>query len=414
VHVQPQAPEGHRARHDLVPATLSAAVAVAILLGAIVTQAAGSAPSDAAALAAARSEGPARGAPLLRGTAIVRWGSQYPEATGYERFRYVLVSRQFASRAARLPGASLVYMSGTTIHRSWSTGVSYYEALNNDWLLKSADGRYVLNERYAGFIADVGSATYQQRFVNDVTEFMRASGVDGVFLDDVVAAPLGMTGGVYPAKYPTAEAWEAAIVDFVTRVGRVLKERGFYVLANASKYVSGDARSDTSEHVAAFWRRIAPDVNGLMSENWLQNPNDAKQLRARGPRWHDNWDGWQSLVAVAQRAGADFFGLTYGSAGDRRAMRYARGSFLLDWAGRGGALVYAVTDRPDPYDPAWVRQLGRPLRAKVERAPGVWERRYERGTVVVNSTASPVAVKVGRLPWTIAGTDAAFLRRGPT
>jgi hypothetical protein len=305
---------------------------------------------------------------------------------------------------------SLVYMSGTSIPRRWSTGVSYHEALANGWLLKDAGGAYVMNVKYGAFVGDVGDPAYQRRFINNVTEFLQRTRLDGVFIDDVLGHPLGLTRGVFPAKYPTGEAWESAMVSFVSTVGRSLKARGFYVLANASKFVSGDPRSNTSENVAGFWRRLTPSVSGLMLEYWLQSPIDVAQLRAVGPRWYELWPSWQSLVSVAQGAGVDFFGLAYGAGADVRAMRYVRGSFLLDWNGRGGAVIFSTTDRADPYHAAWVKQLGAPMKPKRQRAPGVWQRQYTRGIVVVNTLNAAVTVSVRGTEWTIGPTDALFAR----
>ena len=114
-----------------------------------------------------------------------------------------------------------------------------------------------------------------------------------------------------------------------------------------------------------------------MLEYWLQSPIDVT-LRAVGPRWYELWPSWQSLVSVAQRAGVDFFGLMYGAGADVRAMRYVRGSFLLDWNGRGGAVIFATTDRPDPYHAAWVKQLGTAMKPKRPLASGVWQRQSAR------------------------------------
>ena len=342
----------------------------------------------------------------LGGTGIVRWGSTYPTASGYERYAYVLIGTNDARAAARLPGMSLVYMSGTSVQTSWSTGVTYDEARANDWLLKDATGAYVRNEQYGAYVGDIGNSAYQQRFANNVTAVLRASHADGVFIDDVIGDPLAMTGGAIPARYPTSDAWESAMVSFVARVGTLLKARGFYVLVSATKFVSGDLRSNTGEHVTEFWLRLAPSVDGLMAEYWLQSPIDVAQLRTVGTRWYENWMGWQSLVSVAQQSGVDFFGRTYGSGNDSRAMRYVRGSFLLDWNGQGGAVIYSATDRADPYHPAWVKQLGAPVRTKFERLSGVWQRRFSRGIVVVNATNAPVTVRVNRVLRTIGPTDA--------
>ena len=399
-------------RHRVV---LTAAASAAVLVVATAQSASTASPAEgsggarpASAGATNASRAPRPQPRPLAGTGIIRWGSTYPTAAGYERYAYVLVGMPDARRAARLPGTSLVYTSGTSIQRAWSTGVSYHEALGNGWLLKDAAGSYVMNVKYGAYVGDVGDPGYQRRFINNMSEFLRRTRLDGVFIDDVIGHPLALTGGVYPAKYPTGDAWESAMLSFVSNVGRILKARGFYVLVNAHKFVAGDLRSNSSENVTGFWRRLAPSVSGLMSEYWLQNPIDIGQVRAVGPRWYELWPSWQSLVTVAQSAGADFFGLTYGSGTDPRPMRYIRGSFLLDWNGRGGAVIFSATDRADPYHMAWVRQLGRPMGRKRERAAGVWQRQFTRGVVVVNATSAAVSVSVRGQEWTIGPTDALF------
>jgi len=366
-------------------------------------------PSSPEARTRPASPAPARGR-MLAGTGVVRWGPLYAQASGYERFRYVLVSRHDGPSAARLPGTSVVYMSGTSIQRSWSTGVSYREAVANGWLLEDAAGATLENKRFGALIADVGDPAYQRRFVNNVLDYVAESKVDGVFLDDVQGDPTLLTGGVFPAKYPTVDAWEAAMVSFVSTVGKALRDKGRYVLANAAKFVPGDPRSDSGANVADFWARLAPNVDGLMNEYWLQNPNDVSELRVLGPSWRENWDGWQGLVGVAQRHGVDFFGLSYGSGANRQAMRFLRGSFLLDWDGRGGALLYAPTDSADPFHPTWVKQLGAPARAKARIRDGVFLRRYAKGVVVVNATRGPVTVRVAGVARVVPDADALFVR----
>ena len=349
-----------------------------------------------------------RPAQVLSGTGIIRWNPDYPKASGYERFAYVITSRFDARKAARLPGTSLVYMSGTTVQKQWSQGVTYGEALANDWLLKDESGAYLMNVQYDAPVGDIGSSAYQRRFVANTVAFLKRTKVDGVFIDDVLGDPRVMSD-VYPAKYPDEAAWESAMVSFVQTVGKELKSRGYYVLANAAKWISDDPRSDTGAHTAELWKRIAPGVNGLMTEYWHQSPIDHGQLRVLGSDWDQQWNGWQNLVSVAQALGVDFFGLTYGTGSDTKAMRYARGSFLLDWNGRGGALLYSKTDHPDPYHPTWVRQLGKPVAPKLQQAPGIWQRRYEHGMIVVNATSAPNDARVFGKPYTIAGADALFV-----
>ena len=91
------------------------------------------------------------------------------------------------------------------------------------------------------------------------------------------------------------------------------------------------------------------------------------------------------------------------------AERFGRASFLLDWHGRGGAFVYQPTDGGHPTGPA--DELGKPLRRKIQLAPGVWRRRFERGVVVVNATSVPVAARVFGPLRQIGPTDAVIARR---
>ena len=408
------APRKFRLNRDAVGAVALGLTAALVALGLVdggdgsgAARAAGTAP--AAARPAAVPPRTPRDT-VLRGTGIARFGELPSTPLGHERFSYVLVSRQAARLAARAPGHSLVYMSGTSVQELWSTGVPYAQALANDWLLRDSLGDSLKNTQYGAFVADVGNRAYQRRFVDNVSEFVRSTGVDGIFLDDVVANPYLMTGGTYPVKYPSAQAWEDAMVSFVVNVGTALKARGLYVLANASKFVHGDAQSDTGEATAAFWSRLFPGVSGLMSEYWLQAPSDTSQLRGVGSRWYENWPGWEGLVSLAQRSGVDFFGLSYGLSSDVRAMRYLRASFLLDWHGRGGALIFQTTDRPDPYHPAWVKQPGAARGAKSELQPGVWIRRFAKAIVVVNTSAEPVQVRVGGSSYVVPATDARFVR----
>jgi hypothetical protein len=321
------------------------------------------------------------------GVGVLRLGSSYANASGYDRYSYVIVSRDDAAAAASQPGKSLVYHSGTDVNTQWNCGVPYTQALANGWLLKDSSGALLVNSSYTNnYIGDVGNPDYQAAWVNNVASFLTSNGADGVFIDDVLANVGNITGKRYPAKYPSQAAWEDAMVSFVNYVGPALKQRGFYVLVNADAYNSGDGASDTGALVAKFWQRVGPGVSGLMWENWLQNPGDISQLRANGTEWNNNWTGWSNLVTVAQSMGRDFVGLTYGSQTSTQTMRYGRASFLLKWNGVGGAFVYEVAGA-DPWNTSWTGDIGTPSGPAYAVGTG-WRRDYTGGTVVVNPSAS--------------------------
>jgi len=353
---------------------------------------------------------PPTSGPLL-GIGIHRLGSTYATASGYNRYSYVVVGRGDATNAAALPGTSLVYHSGMAVSSAFDTGVPYSQAVANNWLLKTSGGSFITAWGYpTSYLADVGSTAFQQAWIANVSAYLTSTGVDGTYIDDVVGdVAAWSSGAVYPAKYPSQASWENAMAAFVAAVGPALKARGFYVLVNAHKFVSGNVLSNDGTLEVAWWQRLGPSVSGLQSEYWMQSATNISQLRAIGPEWWNSWDGWQRLVSVAQGTGADFFGYMKGSVTNTRAMRYGKAAFLLDWDGQGGGFIYFPTDGPDPWNSAWTTDIGRPTSAKTSLATGVWQRRYERGTVVVNATLATVTVTVDGIARTIGPTDALIL-----
>ena len=280
-------------------------------------------------------------------------------------------------------------MAGVDISTQFSTGVDYTTAFNNGWLLKDAAGNYMTG--YGSYLGDVGSAAYQQRWADNVGNFLAQTGANGVYIDDVLSNISTWSDcGCFPAKYPSQAAWQNAMVSWVASIGPALKARGFQVVASAHAFIPGDLRSNDGSLEVAWWRQLAPYLTGLSTEYWSQNPANPSQIRTTGAQWYQQWDNWQQLVSVAQNAGVDFFGLTYGSASTPGLMRYARGSFLLDWHGRGGAVSFEPKDGSDPWNPAATTDIGLPAGSKVQIAPGVWQRQYSAGIVVVNTNGYAV------------------------
>ncbi len=330
----------------------------------------------------------------IAGAGVLRLGNAYRYGTNYDRYRYVIVGPMDVDKAAGQPGISLVYKSGPdisdssyTAQESIPTGVSLTEARANGWVLKDSNGAEIKEPNWPYYLGDVGSSGYQQAWARNVGDFLARHGADGVYIDNVVADVVGLTGGKYPARYPNQQAWENAMASFVAYVGPALKARGFYVLANTLKYIYGAPGADDGSMVADWWRRVGPHLSGLMSEYWQQNPNNVSQLRASGPAWYQNWDGWQRLVDVAQDIGRDFVGIQKGSRSSTGTMRYGRASFLLDWNGRGGAYVFSTSDSEDPWNTEWTVDIGSPAGEKYAVGRG-WRRQYTGGTVVVNPSAS--------------------------
>jgi len=153
-----------------------------------------------------------------------------------------------------------------------------------------------------------------------------------------------------------------------------------------------------------WWKILAPYVNGLQNEYYQQAPADFTLYNVNPSDWHGHWLDWQSLVAVAQNAGVDFYGGMRGDATETGKMMYGKASFLLEWNGKGGGFFWqSKTASVDPWNPAWTTWIGTPTAAHYQVGVG-WRRNYSAGTVIVNpSPTSAQTFNLGASYTTPAG-----------
>jgi hypothetical protein len=129
-----------------------------------------------------------------------------------------------------------------------------------------------------------------------------------------------------------------------------------------------------------------------------------------------DWKWRQGFMAVTQKAGKIFLGVTYAPMSDVRSMLYARASFLLDWDGGPSALMFEPSDpeQQDPYSGAWTQDIGTPLGARYQ-VGSVWRRNYSGGTVVVNPSATATETVALGAPFVAAeGTTVTSVLLAPT
>jgi len=292
--------------------------------------------------------------------------------------------------------------------------VPYSEARANGWLLKDASGSLLVNHSHPdSYVGDVGNPAYQQAWIANVLRFLRAHpGVKGVFIDDVLY-DLAALAGHEPSKYPTQQDSAQAELSFVKAAGAALRSHGYYVLVNASGYVSASPNNASIDEIA-WWRELGLYVNGLMHEYYQQVSNGSNALRSTGVNWNQEWSGWQRLVHVAQSMGDDFYGLTYGARGGTAVMTYGKASFLLDWGGRGGAFIFATPNGSDPANPAWMTSIGLPFHHKQQVGVG-WMRQYTDGVALVDPDPSrPQTFRLPGLYRTPDGTTVTSITLRPT
>ena len=344
----------------------------------------------------------ARGRAPVWGIGVVRLGSSASTAAGHlHRYAYVMLGKGESQYVRRVKRASpktkvLAYESGMDLSddclpSTWlCPAITYQLALAHDarhpgdaWVLRDGSGRSIVNPNYPhAHLANVGSVSYQQTWVRRVAAANARGRFDGVMIDNVLGLVSGWSLGRFPTAYPSDAAWERAMTRFVRVAGPALKKRGLYVLISTFKGGADDGSTD-----AAFWRKLAPYVSGLMAEYWEQSPIDLQPFNNNPPSWTGHWAGWLRLADAAQRAGADFFPLQHGSPADVRTMTYGKASFLLVWGGSGGGYVFDPQASADPWNPAWTLPVGKPLGHRY-RVGVAWRRSFTHGTAIVNPSPS--------------------------
>jgi Hypothetical glycosyl hydrolase family 15 len=271
-------------------------------------------------------------------------------------------------------------------------GVGYVEADRGhpEWFLRDTSGRRIESGAYHDlWLMDVGNPAYQRAWLGNVAAEVARAGWDGVALDDVNTSPDYHAGDRTPAAYPTDPAYAGAMRSFLARVGPALRARGKLVLPNiATEWPTGPR----------YWRDWIRFTSGGILEYWTKWGSSTSE--------HFTGDGWayrQQFLALTQKAGKIFLGVTSAPKDDVRSMAYARASFLLDWNGGPSALVFEPSspEAQDPYDPNWTISIGKP-RGPKRLVGGVWRREYTRGIVLVNPGQAAVAVPL----------RGAFARRG--
>jgi hypothetical protein len=299
-------------------------------------------------------------------------------------------------------------------------GYCWAGANHTEWFLADTSGSRIEFCDFKGaWQMDVGSAAYQQQWLDNVLADLRSAPWDGVMLDDVNQSETWHLCGRTIARYPTAAQYAAATESFLAKVGPGLRAAGYLALPNV-------ALDDWwTQDGLARWDRWVSYTSGAIQEYYSKWGHDTgRWLTDDGT--HDDWSGRQALFARTQAAGKVFVGITYAPSDDARSMRYARASFLLDWQGGSSALVFEPTtpEAQDPYFTAWTTDLGAPTGTRV-KVGVAWKRAFSGGVVVLNpSPSSAQSVDLGGsyvLPdgstgssVTVGPTDAVLLRTAST
>jgi hypothetical protein len=252
-------------------------------------------------------------------------------------------------------------------------GVGFVDADTNhpDWFLLDRSGDRLGFEDYPGnWQMDVGNAGYQARWAANVIADLRGQGsFDGVFMDDVLTRAGAHHESQTPAKYPTDAALQGATRSMLAAVAPSLRAAGYLSFAN----IPG------AYEYPGLWKDWLGLLDGAFEENFAVWGSE------RVADWGSNgWRAHLEEINEASRQGKWVLFRADVSSGDREALRYALGTYLLaDHRYAAFAVGDTVKWQPE-YD--WV--IGEPQGPATEIQHSVLRRDFSLGVVIVNANAS--------------------------
>ena len=109
-----------------------------------------------------------------------------------------------------------------------SGGVATQDALTHpEWYLLNTSGERFTSRHFNWlWIADVGSASYQQKWADNALGEIAKDGWDGVFMDDANPSMAWHYDVARMAKYPTDTAWRSATRSALVSIGARFRSAG--------------------------------------------------------------------------------------------------------------------------------------------------------------------------------------------
>jgi putative glycosyl hydrolase-like family 15 (GHL15) protein len=271
----------------------------------------------------------------------------------------------------------------------YSTGVSYQQADNQhpEWFLKNQSGQRISFNDYPSLWAmDVGSASYDQTWANNVISELQTKGWDGVFMDDTNTTMKYHYDRSQIVKYPTDSRWQAATESALAYIGPRVQAAGKLAIANIGSW--GEYPS-----VGRSWLQY---LSGGMDEMFVKWGTTAGSGYADQARWSTQLNSLQ----YAQQHGKDFLAITHSAHGDAAAARYGWATVLLG-AQRHANYAMASDYTSESWFPEYDYRVGDPTGPESTDANGVHRRVFTNGIVVVNPTSIQLT---GNLNGTYSGS----------
>lgn len=306
-----------------------------------------------------------------------------------------------AAMKAANPGLQLFVYTKGLFSSDPSLGEAAYAHDANRNRIRAADGT-------PGWLLDPLAPQVLSRQLRRAQALLRSSGYDGVFLDAMGTAPLepANVSGV-PINPATGAAWEpTAWLAMTSRfAGDLATQLGVPVIANGLR--------DGPDYFGGTAALFGNGVSGAMADGWLRNATAPLARYPSEAEWKQDVDA----IVDAGRNGGSFLAVTRlwasGTTAQKDAWyRFAVASYLL---GNDGNAFLSVSYAPGDGSasrPLDHLDLGQPL-GGYEQAYGVYQRSFAHGRVLVNPTARPLAVPLGRVWHTVDGQTVVVLTLSP-
>jgi hypothetical protein len=306
--------------------------------------------------------------------------SQTAQRNGYVILKPAMADRIQQLKAAN-PGitvlmyknlsASIDYPSNAYL----TTGVSHDEAdtQHPEWFLRNTSGqRFTFSDHGTLWAMDIGSASYQQRWADNVLASLNSLGFDGVFIDDTNPTMKGHYDPSKVAKYPTDAAYQAATGSALASIGPRIQSGGYEVIANIGHW------GEYGE-IGRSWLQY---MDGAMAEHFGKWGTST----GSGYGWEDYWNSQLESLKYAQQHGKEFLAVTTSATNDAAAARYGWATTLL---GAEGKTHFALHGNytTESWFPEYDYDIGDPVGPETRLSNGVHVRLFTNGIVAVNPTA---------------------------
>jgi hypothetical protein len=304
-----------------------------------------------------------------------------------------------------LPGRALKYANLNNVYDNNDVVSSIANARANGWLLHDANGNELLYQGSSRqVLVNPSNASFLSALRTRLLTFLAAHPfVDGIFFDNFVEDVRGGVGfGInYPVYTQSGQLLWSSPSDFqaselaaIQYLGNALKAAGYLVVVNGKGGIYQSSGNDNAVNATAWFDRYAPYISGMMAEYWIQNQFNHAVALSNHATWADYWNEWEAFADHVRDAGKVFWPASYSNAPELRQCRYLRASYLLSWSGSSGHIMfYPWSNSSDTWQSGCTDfDPDQPTGAKVQVQTGVWKRNFERGYVIINTTAASVTV----------------------